>query len=80
LQFVHDAAQVLAQFQDQGGPLLALLRPVSRRLWVRQRQGQLQGKQGQLLADFIVNPAGQPFVLVLMKQLLTRQKRPSLNK
>jgi hypothetical protein len=33
-----------------------------------------------LLADFIVNPAGQPFVLVLMKQLLTRQKRPSLNK
>jgi hypothetical protein len=39
----------------------------------------LQGEQGHFLADVIVNTTGQPFVLLLLQQLLPGQKRPILN-
>ena len=74
LNFADDRAQVLAQLQDDIGPFLARLRPVGRGLFLRKGQGQLQGEQGQLLADVVVNTAGQPLVLLLIKQLLPCQK------
>ena len=74
LQFVDDAAEVLADFENHISPALAILGPIGLRFGVGEGEGQLEREQGHLLADVIMNSAGQPLVLLLVEQLLARQQ------